>query len=156
MYNPFQSFSMLFHDLECIFRRVAAVDIHRQPELPCKLQLPDEPFLLHFPRLCVPMIVKADLPHGYNLVIFEQLPHEAKTLLIQSAHLIRVDAYRGIHERVSVRHLDHLPAGIKRRAHIYDCRHPPCGHRAQKLIAVFIKLFIIIMCMCIKNHIYSI
>ena len=63
-----------------------------------------------------------------------------------------MDPHRGIQKRIIPDHIRHTLTGSIRRTDIDDDPHSVLSHGSKQFLPVFIKLPVIIMCMCIKDH----
>ena len=146
--------SVLLHDLKRVCSGLSAVDDNRHLFFPCQAKLADEPFFLEIMLFFIPVIIQSDLPHSDDLIPIQQFRHPQELFLIQLTHLIRVHADRTVYERILFGQFHDLIPGCDRGSHIYDEPDPALFHAAEQFLSVCVKLFIVIVCMCIDYHFF--
>ena len=125
---------------------------HRHIFLPGQFQLADKPLLLQVMSLFIPVVVQTDLADSHDFFTVHQFSHSLKIVLIQRSRLVRMNTDSSVHEGIFFRQFLYPVPGFNGRTGVYNCADPLCFHLPQQLFPVDVKLFIIIMCMCIKNH----
>ena len=143
---------LLSHNIQCILRRIPAVYIDRKLCLLCHFQLFDKPPFLNIMRFFIPIIIQTNFSDHDRLRLFAKLCQHPELLLIQTAHIIRMNSDPCINKRVFFRQLLTCKDALHRGSYVNNATDPMLLHRIKKFLPVAIKLFIIIMCMTIKNH----
>ena len=152
MDNGFHASGILFHNFHSIRSSLSAVYDHRHIFLPGQFQLADKPLLLQVMSLFIPVVVQTDLADSHDFFTVHQFSHSLKIVLIQRSRLVRMNTDSSVHEGIFFRQFLYPVPGFNGRTGVYNCADPLCFHLPQQLFPVDVKLFIIIMCMCIKNH----
>ena len=143
---------VFFHDLHGVRGRLPAVDDHRHVFLTGNLQLADKPPLLYIMSGLVPVVIQADLACRHDLRQIQKRPHPLHVMLRERARLIRVDADGAVYEGILLRQLHDPVPGFQRGTCIYDQPDAAPLHLPEQRRAVVIKLFIVIMCVCVNYH----
>ena len=152
MDNGFHASGILLHNFHSICGSLSAVDDHRHIFFTGQFQLADKPLPLQIMSFFVPVVIQTDLSDSHDFFTIQQFSHSLKRLFIQRSHFIRMHADRSIHKRIFFRQFLYPVPGFNGRTGVYNHTDPLCFHLSQQLFPVDVKLFIIIMCMCIKNH----
>ena len=143
-------------DLQCILCCIPAMDHKRKLFLSGNIQLGTKHFLLFpvfFPFL-VPVVIQADLANSYHLV---HPGNPSDLIQCIPAHLvciIRMHTYCPVYERIFLCKLYCTVELSYGSTYIHNMPYALLLHLAQKFFPVRIKSFIIIMGMCIKDHLY--
>ena len=143
---------VFFHDLHGVRSRLPAVDDHRHVFLPGNLQLADKPPLLYIMSGLVPVVIQADLTRRHDLRQIQKRLHPLHVTLRERAGLVRMDADGAVYEGILLCQLHDPVPGFQRGTCIYDQSDAAPLHLPEQRRPVGVKLFIVIMCVCINYH----
>ena len=144
--------AILFHDPHRVSRCFPGVDDDRHIHLPRQLQLPCKPMFLNFSVGLRPVIIKSDLSHCHSLIIRELSPDLLQQFFRHFRAVLRVNSQGAVNMWKPVSQIKALVYTPGRRGNIHHASDPCRRKSRQQLIPVAVKSFVVIMCMCIKNH----
>ena len=143
---------MCFHNLHGICCRFSAVYNNGKVVLSCKLQLSHKPLFLQLMGFVIPIIVQTDFTHCNYSIIIQQGFHFCKCFFIQCTYFVRMDTNCGIDIRIFSRKFHTFLTRLQCRADIYNRCHSQIRHGRKQFFSVGVKLYVIIVCMCVKYH----
>ena len=145
---------MFLQNIKCIFGRIPAVDDNGPIDLSRQLQLAAEPVPLYLMGRLVPIIVKPNFSHRYYLGIHGSCPKPGKFFFIQLRAAAGMDSRRPVYLGIAFRQLQRVFGAGHIISYIYNCLNSMLGKALQQFFPVFVKCLIIVMGMCIKNHLF--
>ena len=142
-----------FHDIQRVLGSVPAVDNHRKLHFPGQVQLAHEPYLLYGVLRLFPVIIQANLAHCPDLFVGTLEFHPLKSCLVKLCRPAGMDSQGSVHPVIMSGQQQGGPAAFQAGGHIHHRSDAAILKALQKRLPVLFKRLIIIMGMCVKNHI---
>ena len=136
----------------CVLCRIPRMNNDRHVRLKGQVQLPRKPFLLYAPFRFRPVVIKPDLSDGLHLRMLQHLFDQIHILLRHFRAFGRMHSHCGEQVFMFFRNSHDYRNTCRGRRDVNRRTDAAGGERCNNTLPVFVKCFIIIVCMCVKNQ----
>ena len=140
------------HHIQGILCRIPGMNDNRPADFFCQGHLTAECLFLYIPGRLVPIVIQADFSHSDCFGIGKPAADPLKARIIQRMSMLGMDSHGSIQKRIFFRKLKASFIGIEAGSRVHHITDPFFRKASQKLFPIFIKGFIIVMGMTVKNH----